>query len=148
MDYFVALSASAPLRELERTLHDACAELDVRPVPDSQLREAFPNTENVVWVAIRRVPPDDLRLRPLISPRLVSHRHTPTAVLRRLVLTAARAFGGVRLLVHPAGGLEPFWARPVRRQTTTLAGFLRSGRVVQDGTLLSIEGACASARPS
>jgi hypothetical protein len=94
-----------------------------------------------VWVTIRRVPPDDrrVRLRPLISPRLVSHRHTPTAVLRRLVLRAAQAFGRVRLLVHPTGGVEPYGARPRRRQTTTLAGFLRSGRVVQDGTLLSIE---------
>jgi hypothetical protein len=137
LEYFIALSASAPLTALERTLQQACPDVEVRPLGSSELREAFPESENVVSVALRATAHAAGPSRSYTG--LVSHRHTPTAALRRLVLHTACAFGGVRLFVRPnAGKLRHAPTRPARRQTTTLAGFLRSGRVVQDGTLLDI----------
>jgi hypothetical protein len=56
-----------------------------------------------------------------------------------MVRRVAREFGSARLLVRDSSlGVGATSGVPVRRQTTTLSGFLRSGRVVQDDTLLTI----------
>lgn len=56
-----------------------------------------------------------------------------------MVRRVAREFGSARLLVCQASdAFQHSGIVPVRTQTTTLAGFLRTGRVVQDDTLLSI----------
>jgi hypothetical protein len=58
-----------------------------------------------------------------------------------MVRRATKEFGAVQLFIHHVEGgadardLRP---RPRRCQSATLVGFLRSGRVVQNDTLLSI----------
>jgi hypothetical protein len=135
MPYVVALGASAPLTRLQRTLQEASAAWAALPVEGGSLRAAFPEADEVVALVPRAAAPRPTAVEVLPSAdALISHRHTVTTPLRRAVERVARRFGDVRLLVQAAGETTP----STRRQTTTLASFLRSGRVIQDGVMLTI----------
>jgi NAD(P)-dependent dehydrogenase (short-subunit alcohol dehydrogenase family) len=140
MSYLVALGAPVSLDGLCRAVGAACPDALVRAVQCSQLRAEFPETDSVVVVATPDSAGEALPERANSTRmRLVSHRHTPTSALRRMVQQVARQFGSARLLVrHASDGPQPRLFVPVRCQTTTLSGFLRSGRVVQDDILLTI----------
>ncbi len=127
----VALGAAAPLARLQRVLGRTCP--DVKLIAAPGLRRAFPSTDNVVLLSVAA----DSGLVPSYgADGLVSHRHTPTGKLRRIVAEAASTFGAVRLLVRH--GAPSYATAGARSQRTTLTSFLRSGRVVQEDTLLSI----------
>ncbi len=140
LGYFVVLGAPASLSALELTLREACQDLELEPWLGGRLREAPPEAEHMVYFGLR---PD---ARPLsqLGPGggdcgFVTRRHTPTALLRRLIALTAARFGAVQLLVtlHDMGSpAQPF--RVSRTASTTLAGFLRSGRVVQEDTWLDV----------
>lgn len=139
MAYLVAFGAPASLDGLRRALDAECPDVVVRPAPRSQLRAGFPETDTVVMVATPAEPGRSPSRTARVGTSLISHRHTPTAALRRMVRRVAREFGSARLLVRDSSlGVGATSGVPVRRQTTTLSGFLRSGRVVQDDTLLTI----------
>lgn len=139
MDYLVALGAPASFDRLRRALDAVCPDVEVREVQRSHMRAGFPETDNVVLVTTRDTSDDFHASGTTVGAVLVSHRHTPTAALRRIVRQVAREFGSARLLIrHGPSGPRPQHVAPVRTQTTSLAGFLRSGRVVQDDTLLTI----------
>jgi NAD(P)-dependent dehydrogenase (short-subunit alcohol dehydrogenase family) len=136
--YLIVLGATAPLPRLRHTLRSVCSEWDALPVRGG-LRDAFPDEDEVVALVPRDTEKggaethEDAALLAL-ADALISHRHTVTAPLRRVVQQATERFGHVRLLVQEAGPSPP----KARHQMTTLAGFLRSGRVIQDGVLLTI----------
>lgn len=137
--YLVVLGAAASFERLRRTLAAACPGAEVRPALGSRMRPRFPETDNVVFVTTGGESRGRPRERASGRDGLVSHRHTPTAALRGMVRKVVREFGSARVLVCQGAGTPPCSSIvPIRSQTTTLAGFLRSGRVVQDDTLLSI----------
>lgn len=138
--YFVALGAPVSFDGLCRALDAACPEARVCALECSPLRDEFPETDSVLVVATSDSADDVYAERSDGGKmKLVSHRHTPTSALRRMVQQLARQFGSARLLVRPTSdGARPRRFAPARNQTTTLSGFLRSGRVVQDDILLTI----------
>jgi len=133
----VLLGAEAPLVQLQRTLLQACEQLVVRPSGDAALlrldhrRVAFVELELDV-----NVPRLGHSMR--VDTGLVRARHTPSATLRRVVSRAAARFGSVSLFVRRGRSLRMRQPRSFRVQVTSLSGFLRSGRVVQENTLLHI----------
>jgi NAD(P)-dependent dehydrogenase (short-subunit alcohol dehydrogenase family) len=131
MTYLVAFGAPVPFSRLRRVAKEVGEEWDVVPGGSPGLRDSFPD-EDVVAILVAA---DSVGDPTAASPRLVSHRHTVTGALRRLVQRAATQLGRVDLLVHDASGV----GLPARRQTASLQGFLRLGRVVQDDVLLSIQ---------
>src|SRR6478609_7320875 len=149
--YLVALGAAASFDKLRRAVAAACPNAEVHPAQSSRMRPGFPDTDNVVLVTTREG--SNAQTASGASRRfgLVSHRHTPTAALRRMVRRLAGEFGSARLLVcQGSHAVQPFSLVLARTQTTTLAGFLRTGRVVQEDTLLSIvrpKHPCPTRRP-
>jgi len=147
-NYVVVLGAPASMSSLERTLREACQSLEVEPLLDARVGEAFPEAASMVYFGLRL----DSRKPPV--PRsdggdsgFVSRRRTPTALLRRVIALAATRFGAVQLLVHHGEARSPDPPlRDCRTASTTLAGFLRSGRVVQEDTLLNVRLVAARTR--
>jgi len=138
MQHLVTLGAKTSLEDLQRTVREACAEVLISPLPDCELTRAFPTTYNVVSLEL---PPPNLVDAPAAThSRLVTHRRTPSGALRRIVVGATVKFGAVQLLVRsPEKSFEDTSANRLQRAITTLSGFLRSGRVVQENTLLRIQ---------
>lgn len=145
--YVVVLGFRTGRLSLQKALRDLCREcrqLQLEPIVDGELRQAFPEAAQMTFFRLRIAPPEQtgLPVADAGSFGLVSNRHTPTAVLRRIVARAATRFGAAQLLVrHCDTGLCG-----CRSATTTLAGFLRSGRVIQDDLLLSVRPRATASR--
>jgi len=125
--YVVVLGAPTSLSFLERALREACASLEIREHREGT-RGAHPVT-----------PMSSVELRLSATTGLISHRRTPTAILRRIVVCVATRFGAALLCVRRRG--EAYAELPLhdcRSANTSLVGFLRSGRVVQEDTLLNV----------
>lgn len=135
--FVVALGAEVPLVRLQNTLLQVCKQLVVRPAGNGEL--LTPALRSVVFVEIA-LDLDESGSRDSPRPRgaLVRFRHTPSATLRRVVSRATASFGSVRLLVRRVESLRMRRASPLRVEVTSLAGFLRGGRVVQEDTVLHI----------
>ncbi len=138
MQYVVVLGVPAGRPSLARALREVGPQhrqLELEPLLDAELRRVFPEAARMTFFRLRIAqaagvgPHDDSG-----SLGLVSHRHTPTAVLRRIVALSATRFGIAQLLVRHCDTA----LRRCRSATTTLSGFLRSGRVIQDDLLLSV----------
>ena len=145
--YIVVLgipSGRLSLQRLLREVKQGCQRLELEPITDGELAQAFPEAAKMTFFRLRIAPPGGAEPLPedAGSFGLVSNRHTPTGVLRRIVARTASRFGAAQLLVRHCD------TRPCgcRSATTTLTGFLRSGRVIQDDLLLSVRHR-TSARP-
>lgn len=139
MTYSITMGAAVPFRSLQRAIHRACQNVQVVLLDSPELLKAFPEATGVTFVVLRPPCPSmDLPRSCADDQDFVRVRHTPTAALRKIISDVTRAFGQTRLLVHrdstwricPTGS---------RTETMTLAGFLRSGKVLQEDTPLNIK---------
>ncbi len=135
----IALGAKASFESLQGTVRDACEGILVEPVRDWELVRAFPCTSSIVSLQLA-APRENAGSRSAARPGLVSRRSTPSGALRRIVVGATAKFGAIQLQIRPSThAFGDARAKPLVRATTTLAGFLRSGRVVQEDTLLRVQ---------
>lgn len=140
MTYVVTMGAAAPFGSLQRAIKRACREVRVVPESNRGLHDAFPEAKDITFVVLhrRRVGTDAASAR-TNDEDFVRVRHTPTATLRQIVCGVTRAFGTARLLVcQDSAVLRQSHPSRNRAQTVTLAGFLRSGKVLQEDTLIKI----------
>jgi hypothetical protein len=137
-EFLVTLGASVALSQLERTLLQACEDLGVRRVTRGDLLALGDGRLVFVEIWLETNAPCDGGFSSA-NRGLVRWRHTPSATLRRVIKRTVSSFGSVRLFVGRSRSLASHpTAMAFRTQRTTLAGFLRSGRVVQEDTLLHI----------
>jgi hypothetical protein len=139
--YVITMGAAAPFGSLERAIHRICQDVHVLPDRNPGLHEAFPEASDVTFVVLhKRRPGADASSPGTTDADFVRARHTPTAALRQIISGVTHAFGTARLLVSQ-GSVASRRSRLNRNraQTMTLAGFLRSGKVLQEDTLIKIE---------
>lgn len=143
MGYWVTLGAATSRHALERALREACDEVSIEPIAGEQLLRPGFEASGRVFVALRLKGPVATDATGIgLDSGLVSRRSTPTRQLRRMVRRATNEFGAIQLFIlrveGGAGAPRELQPVPRRCQSATLVGFLRSGRVVQADTLLSI----------
>jgi hypothetical protein len=139
--YVVTVGAAAPYASLQRAIQLACHDVQVVPDNNPGLREAFADAPEVTFVVLhRRSPSTDPGNDEAADAAFVRVRHTPTAMLRQIVSGVTHTFGTTRLFVRQDSiDAKRASLNRKRAQTTTLAGFLRSGKVLPEDTLIKIE---------
>ncbi len=137
--FIVAVGVAAPLRVVEQTLRAACGMVSIRQVSGDRLVEDRAGGSAVVFVELRVEGQRGRASSHARGDELVRYRHTPSALLRRVVSEVTARFGAVRLWVRRQQPAATSPGRvPHREQAMTLAGFLRSGRVMQEDTLIHV----------
>lgn len=140
MCYFVSVGAKAPAYRLAKSF-DERADFDVAASTFcASVARAFPADDEVCLVTWHGCSCDLVAPRKQINLAVDSRARKPFVAFRHAVLSVARQFGGVRLLVHRHR--EPcLLPAPAARVTLTVRDFLSREHWFVEDIIMDIAGA-------
>lgn len=139
MCYFVSIGAKAPAHLLAQSF-DEHADFDVAASTScASVARAFPADDEVCLVTWHGCSCDLVAPRKRINLAVESRASKPFVAFRRAVLSVARQFGGVRLLVHRHGETCRLPA-PAARVTLTIGDFLSREHWFVEDMVMDIAG--------